>query len=112
MNKRIEIYDTTLRDGTRVRSINFSVADKCRIAEGSSTLLVLTTLKVAGGSNPRDVAFLQNRDRSKLTNARIAAFGATVDGLSCDNDSSIQSLLQAKHACRYHLRKVQGTARY
>ena len=29
----IEIYDTTLRDGTEGEGINFSVADKIRLAE-------------------------------------------------------------------------------
>jgi len=33
MTKRIEIYDTTLRDGAQGEGVNFSVADKCRIAE-------------------------------------------------------------------------------
>ena len=33
MDNRIEIYDTTLRDGTQGESINFSVADKLRIAQ-------------------------------------------------------------------------------
>ena len=32
MTNRIEIYDTTLRDGTQGEAINFSVADKVRIA--------------------------------------------------------------------------------
>ena len=33
MTNRIEIYDTTLRDGTQGEGISFSVADKCRVAE-------------------------------------------------------------------------------
>ena len=33
MKPAIEIYDTTLRDGTQGEGINFSVADKLRIAE-------------------------------------------------------------------------------
>ena len=33
MKAEVEIYDTTLRDGSQGEGINFSVADKRRIAE-------------------------------------------------------------------------------
>ena len=33
MTDRIEIYDTTLRDGSQGEGVNFSVEDKCRVAE-------------------------------------------------------------------------------
>jgi 2-isopropylmalate synthase len=33
MTSEIEIYDTTLRDGTQGHGISFSVADKLRIAD-------------------------------------------------------------------------------
>jgi len=44
---QIEIYDTTLRDGSQGEGINFSVADKLRIAEKLDSS-GFTTLKVAG----------------------------------------------------------------
>jgi 2-isopropylmalate synthase len=96
MTNRIEIYDTTLRDGTQGEAINFSVADKCRIAEELDALGVDFIEGGWPGSNPRDVAFFTEAPALKLTKARIAAFGATRRrGLSCDTDNSIQSLLQA-----------------
>ena len=33
MKPEVEIYDTTLRDGSQGEGINFSVADKLRVAE-------------------------------------------------------------------------------
>ncbi len=33
MSNRIEIYDTTLRDGTQSEDVNFTIADKVKIAE-------------------------------------------------------------------------------
>jgi 2-isopropylmalate synthase len=33
MKPKVEIYDTTLRDGSQGEGINFSAADKIRIAE-------------------------------------------------------------------------------
>jgi 2-isopropylmalate synthase len=96
MTNRIEIYDTTLRDGTQGEAINFSVADKCRIAEELDALGVDFIEGGWPGSNPRDVAFFTEARALNLTKARIAAFGATRRrGLSCDTDNSIQSLLQA-----------------
>jgi len=45
--RKIEIFDTTLRDGAQTEDISFSVEDKLRIAE-SWMNLVSTTLKEAG----------------------------------------------------------------
>ena len=38
MSDRIEIYDTTLRDGTQGEGVNFAVEDKCRVAEALDAL--------------------------------------------------------------------------
>ena len=56
MTQRIEIYDTTLRDGTQGEAINFSVADKCRIAEELDALGFDFIEGGWPGSNPRDAA--------------------------------------------------------
>ncbi|MEJ7616503.1 MAG: citramalate synthase [Pyrinomonadaceae bacterium] len=94
---KIEIYDTTLRDGSQGESVNFSSQDKCRVAE---------QLDVAGmdfieggwpGSNPRDVDFFERARSLKLTHARLAAFGATRrHSLTCETDPSVQALLRAE----------------
>jgi len=97
MNDRIEIYDTTLRDGTQGEAINFSVADKCRIAEELGALGVDFIEGGWPGSNPRDVAFFNEARSLRLSHARITAFGATRRrSFSCETDPSIQSLLDAK----------------
>lgn len=96
MTKRIEIYDTTLRDGTQGEAINFSVADKCRIAEELDALGVDFIEGGWPGSNPRDVAFFNEVRSLNLRHARVTAFGATRrSSLSCETDPSIQSLLYA-----------------
>lgn len=97
MSKRIEIYDTTLRDGTQGESVNFSVEDKCRVAEQLDALGVDFIEGGWPGSNPRDVAFFEKARTLKLTHAKIAAFGATRRKIfSCAEDLSIQSLLKAE----------------
>src|SRR5437762_2761 len=87
MTERIEIYDTTLRDGAQGEGVNFSVADKCRIAEH---LDVLGFDFIEGGwpgSNPRDIVFFEQARNLKLSHARVAAFGATRrKQITCDKD--------------------------
>ncbi len=97
MNDHIEIYDTTLRDGCQGEGVNFSVEDKCRIAEQLDLLGVDFIEGGWPGSNPRDIAFFERARSLKLTNARLAAFGATRRHTNtCDDDRSIQSLLKAE----------------
>jgi 2-isopropylmalate synthase len=97
MQNRIEIYDTTLRDGTQGEAINFSVSDKLRIAEALDELGVDFIEGGWPGSNPRDVAFFEAARSLQLKRARIAAFGATRRrSHSCDTDPNIQALLSAE----------------
>ena len=76
MNQRIEIYDTTLRDGSQGEGVNFSVSDKCRIAEHLDAFGVDFIEGGWPGSNPRDVAFFERAKKLKLKDARLAAFGS------------------------------------
>jgi 2-isopropylmalate synthase len=96
MNDRIEIYDTTLRDGSQGEGVNFSVEDKCRVAEQLDALGVDFIEGGWPGSSPRDMAFFEVARKLKLSRSRISAFGATRrHALKCDDDPSIQSLLKA-----------------
>src|SRR5882724_13547733 len=97
MTDRIEIYDTTLRDGSQGEGVNFSIEDKCRVAEQLDDFGVDFIEGGWPGSNPRDLAFFERARGLKLTHARVAAFGSTRrHTLSCDDDPSIQSLLKAE----------------
>jgi 2-isopropylmalate synthase len=97
MNDRIEIYDTTLRDGAQGEGVNFSVEDKCRVVEALDALGVDFIECGWPGSNPRDMAFFERARNIKLTTARIAAFGSTRRrSFSCADDPSIQALLKAE----------------
>ena len=97
MTDRIEIYDTTLRDGSQGEGVNFSVEDKCRVAEQLDAFGVDFIEGGWPGSNPRDLAFFERARGLKLANARVAAFGSTRrHTLTCDDDPSIQSMLRAE----------------
>jgi 2-isopropylmalate synthase len=96
LTNRIEIYDTTLRDGTQGEGVNFSVADKCRLVAELDALGVDIIEGGWPGSNPRDVAFFERVRNLKLEQATIAAFGSTRRrNLTCGDDPGLQSLLAA-----------------
>src|SRR5450755_1655633 len=75
--RRIEIYDTTLRDGTHGEGFNLSLQDKLLIA---AKLDELGVDYIEGGyplSNPKDAAFFKEVKSLKLRNAKVSAFGMT-----------------------------------
>jgi 2-isopropylmalate synthase len=77
MSSDIEIYDTTLRDGSQGQGVSFSVADKLRIAERLDAFGVHYIEGGWPGSNPKDIEFFEEAKRRRFTNARLAAFGST-----------------------------------
>jgi 2-isopropylmalate synthase len=97
MKPDVEIYDTTLRDGSQGEGINFSVADKLRIAEKIDAFGIHFIEGGFPGANPKDIEFFELAKRKKFKNARLAAFGATRrKGLSVENDEQVQILLGAE----------------
>src|SRR6202050_3115785 len=92
----IEIYDTTLRDGTQGEGFNLSLQDKLQIAQKLDDLGVDY---IEGGfplSNPKDAAFFRDVKELKLRNAKIAAFGMTRRrGMKAQDDPGMKALLDA-----------------
>jgi 2-isopropylmalate synthase len=75
--KKIQIYDTTLRDGCQSEDVSLTTADKLQIAERLDDLGIDYIEGGWPGSNARDAAFFQEVKRLKLRHAKIAAFGST-----------------------------------
>ena len=97
MTPLIEIYDTTLRDGTQGEGINFSVADKLRISEKLDAFGIHYIEGGWPGSNPRDIEFFDQASRRKLKQARLAAFGSTRrKQMPVERDDQVRLLLQAE----------------
>src|SRR6202453_191371 len=96
MSRRIEIYDTTLRDGTQGEGFNLSLQDKLLIAQRLDELGVDY---IEGGfplSNPKDAAFFQEIKAFKFASARVSAFGMTRRrGVTADKDPGMLALLEA-----------------
>jgi len=93
----IQIYDTTLRDGTQRTDISLSCNDKLNIARRLDELGVAFIEGGWPGSNPKDVEFFQRASKMNLKNARISAFGATCQASKDPaDDANIQALLNAE----------------
>lgn len=73
----IQIYDTTLRDGTQAEDFSLSVEDKVRIALKLDELHVDFIEGGWPGSNPKDEQFFKEIQQYALKHAQIAAFGST-----------------------------------
>jgi 2-isopropylmalate synthase len=96
MNPEIEIYDTTLRDGTQGEGVTFSVADKLRIAERLDAFGVHYIEGGWPGSNPKDVEFFEQARHRTFTRARLAAFGSTRrKGIDVADDEQVRLLIEA-----------------
>src|SRR6185436_6810096 len=93
---QVEIYDTTLRDGTQGEGVTFSVADKLRIAERLDAFGVHYVEGGWPGSNPRDIEFFAQARNRTFRRARLAAFGSTRrKDTPVDQDDQVKLLLDA-----------------
>ncbi len=91
---RLHLFDTTLRDGAQTQGVDFSVADKRRIA-GVLDELGLDYIEGGyPGANPTDTELFATP--AGYRQARSVAFGMTKrPGRSAANDPGFQAILQA-----------------
>jgi 2-isopropylmalate synthase len=95
--KRVEIYDTTLRDGAQLEGISLTVDDKLRIAEQLDWLGVDYIEAGWPGANPKDdEVFRRARTELQLESSKLVAFGMTrrVKG-KVDSDDTLRHLVEA-----------------
>ena len=93
----VEVYDTTLRDGTQMEGMSLSCDDKLRIAEYLDSLGVTFIEGGWPGSNPKDVEFFERAKDVDWKNVTIAAFGSTCRAkLRAEDDPQIQTLIAAE----------------
>ena len=92
----IQIYDTTLRDGTQSEGFTLSGNDKIRIAQKLDELGVAFIEGGWPGSNPKDVEFFERARDLEWKGALIAAFGSTcrVKG-GPEDDANIKALIDS-----------------
>ncbi|MDG3040091.1 citramalate synthase [Roseicyclus marinus] len=94
MPDRLYLYDTTLRDGQQTQGVQFSTAEKLRIATALDALGLDHIEGGWPGANPTDSAFF---DAAPKTRAKMTAFGMTKRaGRSAENDDVLAAVLNAK----------------
>ncbi|TDI52583.1 MAG: citramalate synthase [Acidobacteria bacterium] len=97
MQKRVEIYDTTLRDGAQQVGISLTVKDKLTICGLLDDLGVAYIEGGWPGANPKENEFFARAATElDLTTAQLVAFGATRKaGVKVQDDPQVQRLLAA-----------------
>jgi len=96
MKPKVQLYDTTLRDGAQAEDVNFSVEDKIRVARKLDRFGVHYIEGGWPGSNPRDVEFFKEMRRVRLGKAKLSAFGSTRRArLKATDDPSMRALVSA-----------------
>ncbi len=118
--RTIEIYDTTLRDGSQGEGVNFSLEDKLAITRRLDEAGVDF---IEGGyplSNPKDSQYFERARSLKLAHARVCAFGMTRRrGMEAAADPGMKALLDAGTSVvtivgktsAFHVAEVLGVSR-
>jgi 2-isopropylmalate synthase len=97
MDKKVELYDTTLRDGTQQEGISLSVEDKLAITERLDQLGIDVIEGGYAGANPKDDEYFQRVQSLDLKHAKIAAFGNTRRAnADVETDLTLKALLDTK----------------
>ena len=93
---KIQMYDTTLRDGTQSESVAFSVHDKLRVARKLDELGIDYIEGGWPGSNDKDAEFFRRAAALPWRHARLAAFGSTAHpNYRPEDDPNLLALLDA-----------------
>ncbi len=116
--KRVEIFDTTLRDGMQGLEINYTLEDKLQIAQELDAMKIDY---IEGGfplSNEKESAFFREVKKLSFSHSTVCAFGSTRRaGARADRDPNVTALLDAEtpgvvvvgKSWRAHVEKVLGT---
>ena len=94
---RVQLYDTTLRDGSQMEGISLSVEDKIRITKKLDELGIEWVEGGFPGSNPKDAEYFRRLKSTTLKSAKVSAFGGTrKPNITCETDANIQSMVAAE----------------
>ena len=93
---RVELYDTTLRDGAQGTGFSYSIEDRLRILHKLDQLGVPFVEGGWPGANPRETEFFRLATSETLKHATLTAFGMTRKaGEASDRSAVLRDLLDA-----------------
>ena len=94
--KKVDIYDTTLRDGAQQEGISFTITDKLKIAQKLDDLGIDYIEGGWPGSNPKDTEFFQKATQLRFKHAVLVAFGSTRRiGMTVEQDPGLKALINS-----------------
>src|SRR5262249_47188446 len=114
----VQLFDTTLRDGTQSEGLSLSVEDKLKIARILDGFGIHFIEGGYPGSNPKDIEFFRRARTLALKHAKLTAFGSTRKaGTRPEADPNLRALVEADTpaVCIFgkswplHVTKVLGT---
>lgn len=117
LTHRVELFDTTLRDGSQTAGINFSVEDKVRIAERLAEFQIGWIEGGWPGASPKDTEFFELMRKRQWPQTQLVAFGSMArPGRQSSEDLGLRHLAQsgADAACVFgkswdlHVTKALG----
>lgn len=93
---RVELFDTTLRDGAQTAGISFSVEDKIRIADRLAAFGVDWIEGGWPGASPKDDLFFERMRERNWEHSRLVAFGSTArPGHPAEKDRGLLALTES-----------------
>lgn len=97
VSKKIQLYDTTLRDGMQAEGVSFSLEDKIAIAKCLDELGIDYIEGGYAASNQKEMQFFHEIIKLGLNNSKVAAFGNTRRAdTSVEDDASLNAMLACK----------------
>ena len=95
--RSIQIYDTTLRDGTQGEGVSLSLQDKLQITQRLDEIGIDFVEGGYPASNAKDSEYFQKVRQLKLDRTKVCAFGMTRRrGMKAADDPGIQALVEAQ----------------
>ena len=92
----VEIFDTTLRDGTQQEGVTYSTGDKLNIVQKLDSLGIDYIEGGWPGSNPKDIEFFEEAQKLELNKIKIVAFGSTRrPGVKVEDDKNLREIVTA-----------------
>jgi 2-isopropylmalate synthase len=93
---RVELYDTTLRDGAQQADLSYTVEDRLRILHKLDAIGFPYIEGGWPGANPRDTEFFALATKETLQHAELTAFGMTRRaGERAEDSQALRDLLDA-----------------
>jgi 2-isopropylmalate synthase len=118
MEMNVQLFDSTLRDGTQSEGLSLSVEDKLKIARLLDGFGIHYIEGGYPGSNPKDVEFFQRAKSVTFRHAKLTAFGMTrKPGGRAESDPILAAMVAAETPAvavvgktwTLHVTKIVGT---